>query len=196
MTRLRHRLSAAARDEGGFSLIELMIVLMILGTVVAAVVTMFTSAMRSEVDLTLRVRAQEQARLALDTLRRDVHCASDTSGITAEVYSTAVTFLLPIGCPSTVTEYVTWCTRPTAEANRFKIHRKSHAVNNPAVDYCAEPGGVDLADHLTEDEAFEYRHEGSERARLNVRLLVDIDPASPSQAYALRDSLVLRNSPR
>jgi prepilin-type N-terminal cleavage/methylation domain-containing protein len=196
MTRLRHRLSAAARDEGGFSLIELIVVLVILGTVLGAVVTMFTSAMRSEVDLTQRVRAQEQARLALDTLRRDVHCARETTRLTENVPSTVVTFDLPSGCPSTVTSYVTWCTRPSGTASRNILYRTTHATNDLAIDYCSDPTAVATADFLTAAPVFVYTKAAGQRARLSVEMLVDVDPESSSQAYALRDALVLRNSAR
>jgi type II secretory pathway pseudopilin PulG len=193
---MRRRLASTVRDERGFTVFELLVVLVILVTVIGAILTAFTSALGSEVDLSARVRAQEQARLALDTLRRDVHCASETSGLTVDVPSSRVTFLLPFGCPSVVTEYVTWCTRTTGAASRFTVYRNAHAVNDPAVDYCAEPGGVTWADFVTNAEVFTYSHPDERRAQVSVDLLVDVDPASPSRAFALRDALVLRNSDR
>jgi prepilin-type N-terminal cleavage/methylation domain-containing protein len=177
------------RREGGFTMIELLVVMIILLAVVGAILTLFTSALRGETDLAERVRAQEAARLALDTLRRDVHCASETSGLVPDVPSSAVTFLLPTGCPSATTEYVTWCTKPTAVASRYTLYRV------PGAD-CAAGGGVTWADHLTATDIFTYAHPSGSRARLNVELVVDVDPTSDSRAYALRDALVLRNSER
>jgi prepilin-type N-terminal cleavage/methylation domain-containing protein len=189
MRGVRRRLRAVARSEDGFTIFELLIVLAILGTIVGAIVTLFTSALQSEVDLTSRVRAQEQARLGLDMLRRDVHCARETSGLAEGVASSTVTFVLPAGCPSVTTERVTWCTKATASPSRHTLYRVAGADCNAA-------GGVTWADHLTEPNAFTYEHTSGKRARLGVTLLVDIDPASPTRAYALSDALVLRNSPR
>jgi prepilin-type N-terminal cleavage/methylation domain-containing protein len=189
MTSVRRRLSAAAREEGGFTLSELLVVLAILGTVVGAIMTLFSSALKSEVDLTQRVRAQEEARMALNTLRRDVHCASATSGLTEGVPSNVVTFLLPSGCPSATTETITWCTRTTGVADRHTLYRV------PGAD-CAAAGGADYADHITEPVVFLYTKEAGLRARIDVEFSVDVDPATSSRQYKLRDALVLRNSAR
>ena len=82
-------------DEGGFSLIELLATLTILLTVVGILTTLMVSATKSESDLTKRVQAQQEARLAVETMRRDVHCAN---GVTLS--TTAVSLTLPSGCPS------------------------------------------------------------------------------------------------
>jgi prepilin-type N-terminal cleavage/methylation domain-containing protein len=189
MSRLRPHRLRVVRETGGFSVIELLVALAILGTVLSAILGLFASAINSEVDLTKRVRAQEQARLGLDMLRRDVHCASETSGLTVDIASSIVTFILPAGCPSTTTAQVTWCVKTTATPNRNRLYRVPGSS-------CGTAGGVHWADYLTTTDIFTYTKAGGERAKLNVELLVDLDPATPSRQYALRDALVLRNSLR
>ena len=54
----------------------MLVVLAILGIVLAGLTVLFTSAMRSQTDQTNRVNAQQDARVALDQLRRELRCAS------------------------------------------------------------------------------------------------------------------------
>ncbi len=76
--RLRRYAAAAGRRlaaEGGYSLSELIIVLAILLIVVGALTQLFVSASTAQVDMTRRFEAQQDMRLALDKLRREIHCA-------------------------------------------------------------------------------------------------------------------------
>lgn len=82
MTGLRaaaHSLRKRLAPARGVTLIELLVVLAILVTVLAGMTTLFLSATTSQIDQTNRVRAQQEARLALDGLRREIHCASAIS---------------------------------------------------------------------------------------------------------------------
>ncbi len=54
----------------------MLVVLAILLIVLAGMATLFVSASNSQVDQTNRVEAQRDARLALDSLRREIRCAS------------------------------------------------------------------------------------------------------------------------
>ena len=49
--------------EEGYTLIELIVVMAILGTVVAGLTTVFVSGSAAELDLNLRFQAQQQGRL-------------------------------------------------------------------------------------------------------------------------------------
>ena len=68
------------RDEGGYSLIEMLVTMAILGTVMAAVTTLFVTGTKAEIDMNERFTAQQEARLALTKMRREVHCASSAQG--------------------------------------------------------------------------------------------------------------------
>ena len=68
---IRRRLAQA----DGITLTELLVVMVILVIVLGGLTTLFVSAMTSQVDQSNRVQAQQEARLALDALRREIHCA-------------------------------------------------------------------------------------------------------------------------
>ena len=67
---------AALEAQDGFTLAEMLVVLAILGVVLAGLTQLFTSALAAGKDQTGRTQAQLDARLALDKLRREIHCAS------------------------------------------------------------------------------------------------------------------------
>ena len=58
-----------ARDERGFTLSEMVVTMAIMGVVIGAVATLFTSGSKAAVDLNLRFASQTEARLALDTMQ-------------------------------------------------------------------------------------------------------------------------------
>jgi prepilin-type N-terminal cleavage/methylation domain-containing protein len=64
------------KSEHGSSLIELLVTMVILSVVISGLTTVFISGSSATVSLDLRSRGQLNARLALDKLRVDIHCAS------------------------------------------------------------------------------------------------------------------------
>ena len=78
----RLRLRLPLRGEHGVTLIEMIMVLAILGTVLGGVTTVFVAGSRAELQVNNRFQAQEAARLALGAIRTDVHsaCAVAVSG--------------------------------------------------------------------------------------------------------------------
>ena len=90
---------------------EMLVVLAILGTVVAALAPLFTSALGSQKDQTNRSKAQQDARVALDRLRREIHCAGGLTP-TSGYPRSAITISLGSYCPATGgATTVTWCTK-------------------------------------------------------------------------------------
>jgi prepilin-type N-terminal cleavage/methylation domain-containing protein len=67
------------RDERGFSLVEMVAVMLILGIVLGGLTTVFVSGTRAEMNVNNRFQAQQTARLAMGALRNDTHsaCASN-----------------------------------------------------------------------------------------------------------------------
>ena len=103
--RLRGRLAAS----GGYSLSEMLVVLAILGIVIAALTQLFVSASNAQVDMTRRFEAQQDVRLALDKLRREIHCAS---AVDRRWPTSSIVISLGSYCPSNTTGAVlTWCTK-------------------------------------------------------------------------------------
>jgi prepilin-type N-terminal cleavage/methylation domain-containing protein len=69
----------ATRGEGGYTMIEMLTVLLIMGIVMSGLTTIFVSGSRAETNMNQRFVAQQNTRLALDRIRRDIHCAYDVT---------------------------------------------------------------------------------------------------------------------
>ena len=173
-----------ARDDG-YSLVELLVSMVILATVMGSVTVLFVQASNAEVDLQNRFQAQQAARLALDKLRRETHCASEASAAT----SNSVTLTLASYCPTRIGSgtSVTWCT--AGSSSRFGLYRK--------VGTACDATGVRWADYLTTGSVFTYYPQSaSSLAKLHVDFPINLRPAKTVDAYELVDDIVLRNSSR
>jgi prepilin-type N-terminal cleavage/methylation domain-containing protein len=193
--------------EAGFTLIELITVMAILGIVLGALTGLFASASKSESDLNARFQAQEQGRLALDTLRRELHCASAvttlgdtgfTSGAANGVtYYPGVTATLPAGCSSgspTVTTYVAWCARTSSVSGRWALWRTS---STSVYSTCPSSGGVMWASQLTTAYLFApAAQSATQLASTQIYLPVNASSSTSTRTYTLSDTIVLRNSLR
>ena len=65
------------KNQKGFSLIEMMVVVVILGVIVLALVTFFTGGTKSWVAGQSQLKAQREARQAIDQMVREIREASD-----------------------------------------------------------------------------------------------------------------------
>jgi prepilin-type N-terminal cleavage/methylation domain-containing protein len=187
------RLLRRLRRERGYSLIEMLIVLSIMGVVMGSLTTVFVSASNAELDMNNRFQAQLGARLALDKMRREVHCGSVA---TPAGSSASVTLTLPSYC-KTGSGSVTWCTRSVA-TNRYALYR---------VVGMSCSGGVKWADYLVPTSTatacsgalciFTYAAQStSSLATLHVDFPVNVKPSKSTELYELQDDIVLRNSTR
>ena len=82
MKKLRDRLG---RDDG-YTLVELITVMAILGIVLAPLSSSFASGMVAQASQTRREQAYANARVALQRLRLDVHCASAVTSVEQNSY--------------------------------------------------------------------------------------------------------------
>jgi prepilin-type N-terminal cleavage/methylation domain-containing protein len=198
MTRLRLLTKQLTRGEGGFTLIEVLTTLLILGVVMGGLSTVFASAINAEADMNNRYRAQHSARFALDKIRREVHCASAASP--AGVSTWSITLTLPTYCKTySGNVSVTWCTRNVA-TNRYALYRVVGAI-------CGASGGIKWADNLTPTSSatvcsgalcvFNFTAQTTASlAKLHLDLPVNVKPQKTHDTYELVDDLVLRNSTR
>jgi prepilin-type N-terminal cleavage/methylation domain-containing protein len=181
------------RSERGYSLVEMLTVLVIMGVVMTSLTTVFVQASNSETDMNNRFQAQLTAKLALDKMRREIHCASVA---TPTGSSSSVTITLPSYC-KTGSGSITWCTRSNG-TNRYALYRVVGAT-------CT--GGVKWADYLVPTSTatvcsgalciFNYTAQSmSSLATLGVDLPVNMRPSMTVEQYELIDSIVLRNSTR
>lgn len=173
---------ARLRREGGYSVVELVVVMVILTTVLTALSSVFVSGANAELDMNRRFEAQLNARLALDKMRREIHCASSATLNSAG----SVTLVLPSQC-ATGTGNVTWCA--VGSGSRYGLHR---STANPC-------DGADprWADYLVNASIFGYVAPSTTHlARVTVALPVDREPNVSGGLYRLEDAIALRNSTR
>jgi prepilin-type N-terminal cleavage/methylation domain-containing protein len=189
--RLRRYAAAAGRrltSERGYSLSEMLVVLAIIGIVLGALTQLFVSASTAQVDMTRRFEAQQDMRLALDKLRREIHCANAVTGAPP---SSSIVISLGSYCPSNGTGAaadVTWCTK--GSGGRFALWRYDGTA-------CSGTGRKE-ADYLTIAQVFTAYAPPANGSlgKLSVNLPVDVDPSDAKQRYVLKDDIALRNTLR
>jgi prepilin-type N-terminal cleavage/methylation domain-containing protein len=173
----------------GYTLVELIVVLSIFLFVVTALTRLFTSGAKAELDMNRRFQAQQEARLALDRMRRELHCASsivpgtDSDG---DGYVSSMTVSLPAQCPSAkgVAITVVYDTS-SAGTNRWKVRRTQSGVTIP------------IADYITTDDPFKYTAPSpASRGLLHVDFPVNVYPNEGWKRWRLADDIVLRNTLR
>ena len=107
--------------QGGYTLVEMLTVLLILGVVMGGLTTVLASATNADSDMNNRFQAQQATRLALDKLRREIHCSS--SATPAATSTSSITLTLPTYCKTySGSVSVTWCTR-SVSTNRYALYR-------------------------------------------------------------------------
>jgi len=180
--RLRDRLR---RDERGFTLIELVTVLGMLVIVMTALSYALIAAQKSEEEMNRRFASQINARIALDQLRREIHCAST---VTPTGASASIVIVLGNRCPSAgAGTTVSWCT--TGSGTRYALYR--------LVGASCDATGRKSVDYLTSGTVFSFVPQSvTSLAVLSVTLPVNSRPASGLPDYRLTDDIVLRNSSR
>jgi prepilin-type N-terminal cleavage/methylation domain-containing protein len=171
-------------SERGYSLPEMLTVMVILGIVLGGLTAMFHAGVRAEVRANRELDAQQHARAALDKMRDELHCASaiSTTAVGSPVETMTVT--LPAGCPGADTSVV--YTATNVATNRWRLTRTGNSS-----------GASNVADHLTVGAIFTYQSATSgELRRLSVDIPVNVNPPDTGTLWRLRDDIVLRNTLR
>jgi prepilin-type N-terminal cleavage/methylation domain-containing protein len=179
------RACTRATDQRGFTLIEVLVTLSIMGIVLGGLTATLSSAAGLEADLTKRFQGEQSARLALTKFRREAHCASvvtPTSGAT-----TSVTLTLPTGCV-TGTGSVTWCT--SANGGRFDLWRVPGTTCTTTAS-----GAARAATSLTSANAFTPDATVHGSAAL-PSVAVNFSVWGGTYTYLLTDVIYLRNGTR
>ena len=170
-----------AAGQAGYTMMELLIVLAILGTITGAITTLFIQASNAEFDMNRRFQAQQTARVAIDRMRREIHCSS---GITPTGASSSITVTLPAQCPSAggAQTNVTYDMNQVVAGQRYQLRR-----NN-----------VVLADYSTQQNAFSYAApvSGVSLGKLTVTLPINTKPSDTSKQWKVVADMVLRNTSR
>jgi type II secretory pathway pseudopilin PulG len=186
------------REESGYSLVELVVVMAMMGGVLAAISSMFVTGMHAQSDLDSRFQAQVNLNLAMTKLRREAHSAC---GISAGYTTSVITLQMPTSnpppqppnTPCTAPTLVTWCT--SGSGSRYALWRV------PGVLACttSTTGSKRYADYLTSSTPFTSytaaNIPNSQLGKLHVRFVVSTRPSAPSASlYTIDDDIVLRNS--
>lgn len=176
------------RGEAGYSLVEMITVLVIMSIVFTGITDIFVSGSKAQADQSNRFQAQLDTRLALDKMRRDIHCASTVSSYTNHSVTLTIS-----GCSG---GNVSWCAEPVSGvSNRYALYRQSGTS-------CGSAGGTMVADYLVSNAVFPTDPGTTQAAGcgclkyLAVDFKVSLKRSQSVAAYDLNDSIYLRNSQR
>ena len=173
------------KGEAGYTLVEMLTVMGIMTIVFTGVTAVFVAGSRAQGEQDRRFQAQLDTRLALDKIRRDIHCASDVTP-----YATNAVTLKITGCTG---GDVSWCTAAVSGyTNRYALYRQLGTT-------CSSGSGTRIADYLTSGNAFPaFAHTSGCGclASLGVDFIVSVKGSSTVETYELTDTIYLRNSTR
>lgn len=175
------KLCHRAADQGGYTMMELLIVMVILGTVLGSLSALFVQATNAEFDMNRRFQAQQAARVAIDKMRREIHCAS---AITPTGVSSSISVTLPSQCPTSGGSQttVTYDINQVVAGQRYTLRRNT----------------VILADFSTLQNAFNYAApvSGASLGKLTVTLPINTTPGNSAKQWKVAADMVLRNTTR
>ena len=183
--RVRQLLRRARSEESGFTLVELVTVLGMFLITITCLSYALIAANKAEEDMNRRFGSQINARIALDQLRREIHCAS---AVTPAGSSSSIVITLGSRCPTAASgTVVSWCT--SGSGSRYALYRLVGSTCNTT--------GRKAVDYLTTGTVFTFTGQSTASlAVLSVTLPVNTRPASALPDYRLTDDIVLRNSQR
>lgn len=177
------RLARLLRGQRGYTLIELLAVLTIFLTIVTALTALFVTGAKAELEANRRFQAQQEARIAVDRMRREIHCGSALTFTSAS----SVSITLPAGCPSAGgTQTTVVYDTASAGTNRYTLRRKKGAA-----------AAVAIADYLTTGSIFSYvAPSPTTLGMLHVDMTVNLYPNEAWKKWRLVTDIVLRNTTR
>jgi prepilin-type N-terminal cleavage/methylation domain-containing protein len=208
------------RGEGGYTLVELLVVMSILGLVLVGLTTAFAAGLKAETGAVRRADAEENARVALNRMRVDIHCASAAPAPQENPYGGFSLTLTesPNTCPGVTTSSsgVQWCTIPyPGSTTRWQLFRflgtvlsdcDGSAGSSLRVDYVTRPDSGWPANSVTNPVPADWEGNlwpdaptcsAGNLPAAAVDLAVNVDPVThASERYELSDTIALRNALR
>jgi prepilin-type N-terminal cleavage/methylation domain-containing protein len=204
----------------GYTLVELIVVMAILGAVMMGLTTAFAAGLSAEAGATRRATAQENARIALARMRTDIHCASGAPAPEANPYGgfTLTLTQSPNACPAvtTTSSGVQWCTIPyEGSTTRWQLYRflgtvladcGGGASSTLLVDWVTEPPGgwPTNSGAVVEPDTWAGNLwptapncPTGHLPTVAIQLSTNVDPVNrPNERYQLEDTIALRNALR
>jgi prepilin-type N-terminal cleavage/methylation domain-containing protein len=173
------RIRRLAAGEQGYTFIELLQVMVIMALLLAGLTTVFVQASNSELDMNRRFQAQQAARVAVDRMRRELHCAR---AVTPTGNSSSITVTLPAQCP-------------TAGGTEISVVYDTQQLASGR--YALRRAGIRIADYVRIGNVFTYTAPSSTSlGKLRVELPINIQPPGSGSNWSLVGDMVLRNTTR
>lgn len=190
------RIRAWLAREDGMTIPELLTAMSILAFVVTGILVMFVGGLNATTGMNERFRAQQNARVALSSMRTDIGsaCSATVSQVTGQAFGSLVTLVEPntstpsTGCASG-TSQVSWCADSASHVAPFALYRLTGTAGT-----CAYNNGTSRAGSLTTNVVFSCTPAANSRPQVGVSLLVDANLANTIGKYTLTDSLTPRNT--
>lgn len=188
------------------TLIELLTTMTILGLVMTAILVMFVSGLRATDNMNTRFQAQQNARLALSSLRNEIGsaCTVTVGAVTGETAGSQVTLVLPStstptaganSCSSGTTTAI-WCAASASHAAPFGLYRSTAAT-------CSSTSGVKRASSLKcaglpltgcTAAVFAKTTSATTRPAVTVTFPVEANLTNNHGLYTLADTITARNA--
>jgi Tfp pilus assembly protein PilW len=195
-------------DERGFTVVEMIVVCLILGTVLAGLSSVFVNGTHAELQINNRFQAQQSARLGIEALRLDAHnaCAVNVVAGGGAVVFAFVPLGDPSRCGSTGSDAnypkVTWCalTSPTL-STAYALYRSTSTSSKASSIQCTSANAVLKADRLTTNAGLFVLNTcagttlcPAQFTTLSVSLPVSFKTSTYGAPYTLTQTLALRNA--
>jgi prepilin-type N-terminal cleavage/methylation domain-containing protein len=185
--------------EHGYSLVEMLIVMALMGIVMGGLTTIFVSGSRAQNELNRYFEAQQEARTALDKMRADVHCAWAAQATTSINGYPGVK--LADGSCFAATPTISWCIVPSTHLqSRYALWRStiydantctsSDTTKALVADYLMPVGSPASSNNILTTPTISYQ--GLETVGVDFKVNTTAN-AKGSDTYELTDSLVTRN---
>jgi prepilin-type N-terminal cleavage/methylation domain-containing protein len=168
------------QSEAGFSLVEMLTVMVILGIVMTGLVNVFVSGERASADGQARLTSQQNVNVALTRLEYDARCASSASLLNKTGSNGAGVYLsLPAQC-SHSTGNVAWCV-------------SSGTLVRIAGTACGGTG-VNLVSSVTTTTPFSCYTPAITGALPQLKVALTVNSGGTSDATSATDFITMRNN--
>jgi prepilin-type N-terminal cleavage/methylation domain-containing protein len=194
---IRTLLSLLSPEEDGYTLVEMVVVMAILGVVMAGLTTIFVGGSNAQVALNGRFKAQQETRTAVDRIRSDIHCASKAQ---AQAINTYPALRLNVTSCNASTTYDYWCVISSQTSpQRYQVFRTTSSVT-PSASTCTstDTSRILIANNLVSAAAFTTNatpQNGLQTVSIDFKASGDATSNTKS-VYELTDSIVVRNGTR
>jgi prepilin-type N-terminal cleavage/methylation domain-containing protein len=193
--------------QAGYTLVETLVVLTLLGVVIGTLVDGFVSASNAQADQSARAGDQETAREVLERMRKDIHCASgaeaqQTLDSLGNPTGTGYTLQLSVSqgqCQgvTNLSNGVQWCSVSVGgSTTRYAVYRTISGNCGASdarfqVDYITNLGAISGGNIWSLPPCSTGRLQA-----VTVDMPVNADPVKRAdRTYELKDTIAMRNAP-